>query len=95
VLFLFHQKHTTMKKVELRKVKYSEIDPSQTGHRQLSANADLKKWTTIKEGFFHEWGTDIIRDNEENPVSFSIAIIEDAKTKKVYLIEPKCVQFVD
>jgi len=47
------------------------------------------------KGYFHQWGTDFITDNKDNPISVTRAIVEDLKTKAIHLVYPEFIEFLD
>lgn len=51
-------------------------------------------WSPYYDGLFHCWGLDAVESNEGN-ISFTVAIVEDVKTKTVAKVSVHEITFVD
>jgi len=76
----------------MRKVEYKLMD---VAIKMQKTNPELKELANIKQGYFHSWGSHIIADYEGKELQQTMAIIEDLETKKIHLVNPELVTFLD
>lgn len=53
------------------------------------------KYNLNKDGFFHQWGVAVAENYGNTELTYTVAIIEDAKDGKVYRVHPEDVKFED
>lgn len=83
-----------MKKIELRKVVFN-LNEQNLSLGDLDYN-DSEGLLDERRGYFHRFGDTIIYDpQQERNFPKTFAIIEEAKTGKIFEVAPRCFKFDD
>ena len=74
----------------MRKVEFKQAEVTGV----LDDDAASHELGKTRTGKFHQWGTELITEGEENH-SITVAIIEEDGTGKIFKINPDYVKFLD